>query len=173
MTETEEIFDVVNSRDMVIDRLPRSQVHARNLLHRSVHALVFDADQRVFLQLRTDDRDCDPGLWDSSVGGHLQAGEDYDNAIVREAKEELGIVLESTPPRLFKLSASEDTAYEFCWVYQVFDDGPFQLDSNEAADGRWFTAQEISDWITNAPQTITSSFRLIWKNYLEIRFGND
>ena len=113
MTETEEIFDVVNDQDQVIDRLPRSEVHARNLLHRSVHALVFDSNQRVFLQLRSDDRDCDPSLWDSSVGGHLQAGEDYDHAIIREAQEELGIKLNTTPTRLFKLQASQQTAYEF------------------------------------------------------------
>ena len=165
MTETEEIFDVVNDQDQVIDRLPRSEVHARNLLHRSVHALVFDSNQRVFLQLRNDDRDCDPSLWDSSVGGHLQAGEDYDHAIIREAQEELGIKLNTTPTRLFKLQASRETAYEFCWVYHVMNDGPFQLDANEAADGKWFSEREINDWIASTPETITSSFRLIWKNY--------
>ncbi len=173
MAETEENFDVVNDQDQVIDRLPRSEVHARNLLHRSVHALVVDRNQRVFLQHRSDDRDCDPGLWDSSVGGHLQAGEEYDHAIIREAQEELGIELEVTPPRLFKLQASQDTAYEFCWVYQVYDDGPFKIDPNEATEGRWFSRQEIDEWIANTPETITSSFRLIWKNYTEIGDTDD
>ncbi len=173
MAETEEIFDVVNDQDQVIDRLPRSEVHARNLLHRSVHALVVDRNQRVFLQHRSDDRDCDPGLWDSSVGGHLQAGEKYDHAIIREAQEELGIELETTPPRLFKLPASQETAYEFCWVYHVCDDGPFKIDPNEATEGRWFSRQEIDEWIANTPETITSSFRLIWKNFIAIGDTDD
>ena len=173
MTEAEEIFDVVNELDQPIDRLPRSEVHARNLLHRSVHALVFDSKNRLFLQLRTEDRDCDPNLWDSSVGGHLQSGEEYDSAIIREAKEELGITLEVTPPRLFKLQASEQTAFEFCWVYKVFDDGPFNIDPNEADDGRWFTEKEINDWIDAEPETITSSFRLIWKTYTGMKSSDE
>lgn len=172
MTEAEELFDVVNDKDQVIDRLSRSEVHARSLLHRSVHMLVFDSDGHVFLQLRNDDRDCDPGLWDSSVGGHLQSGETYDHAIIREADEELGIKLNATPTRLFKLQASQETAYEFCWVYQLIDDGPFQIDPNEAADGRWFSDQEIDDWVAAAPRSMTSSFRMIWHRYRNMETDN-
>ena len=39
----EDIFDIVNEKDEVIGRAPRSEVHARGLLHRAVHVLVFNA----------------------------------------------------------------------------------------------------------------------------------
>ena len=168
MTETEEQFDVVDDQDQVIDCLSRSEVHARNLFHRSVHALVFDSNHRIFLQHRTDDRDCDPGLWDSSVGGHLQSGEDYDEAVIREVEEEIGIRLDTVPEKLFKLNASKETAYEFCWIYRVYNDGPFRLDPGEATEGRWFSRQELKEWMASTPETITSSFRLIWKTYMEL-----
>ena len=45
---SEEIFDVVNERDEVIDRRPRSEVHARGLLHRATHVLVFNSRGEVF-----------------------------------------------------------------------------------------------------------------------------
>ncbi len=167
-TEVEELFDVVDENDQVTDRLTRSEVHAKNLYHRSVHALVFDSQQRIFLQLRNDDRDCDPGLWDSSVGGHLQAGEDYDQAIVREAREELGIELAAIPEKLFKLGAGPETAFEFCWVYRVHSDGPFRLDPAEAADGRWFSRQQLNNWLETTPESITSSFRKIWERYSQM-----
>ena len=159
----EEMFDVVDDHDQVVDCLSRSEVHARNLLHRSVHGIVFDDNQRIFLQHRGPDRDCDPNLWDSSVGGHLQAGEMYDEAIIRETQEELGLVLESTPERLFKLEACEETAFEFCWVYRIRNNGPFVIDPTEATEGRWFTLQQLHDWVAESPEQLTGSFAQIWQ----------
>ena len=45
----EEIFDVVNDRDEVIDRRPRSEVHRLGLLHRAVHVLVFNSRGEIFV----------------------------------------------------------------------------------------------------------------------------
>ncbi len=171
--EPEEIFDVVDRRDQVIGCKTRSQVHAENLLHRSVHALAFDSQRRLFLQLRGPDRDCDPNVWDSSVGGHLHSGEDYDAAIIRETQEELGIELASVPEKLFKIEASPQTGHEFCWVYRIFHNGPFQIDPSEAADGRWFFHVELERMITNEPQSMSPSFMVIWQQYKQINFGNE
>ena len=35
--------------------------------------------------------------WCSSVAGHLDSGETYDDCVVREAKEEIGLELNSVP----------------------------------------------------------------------------
>src|SRR5438477_9406801 len=100
----EEWFDVVNDRDEVVGRPTRREVHARGLLHRAVHVLVFDANGRIFLQKRSMKKDMSPGLWDSSCSGHLDAGEDYDAAATRELGEEIG-VFGATPERWFRVEA--------------------------------------------------------------------
>src|SRR5436190_8691061 len=100
---SEEIFDVVNERDEVIDRQPRREVHRLGLLHRAVHVLVFNARGEVFLQKRSMSKDTSPGLWDSSASGHLDSGEVYDYCAVRELREEIGLVIERAPERLFKI----------------------------------------------------------------------
>ena len=87
----EEPFDVVDAQDRVIGRAPRREVHARRWRHRSIHVLVFNAAGRVFLQKRAQSKDSCPGRWDSSCSGHLDAGEDYDAAAVRELGEEIGM----------------------------------------------------------------------------------
>src|SRR3982751_5965774 len=106
---SEEIFDVVNERDEVIDRKPRSQVHRQGLLHRAVHVLVFNSRGQVFLQKRSMKKDRQPGVWDSSCSGHLNRGEDYDACAVRELQEEIGLSPKVSPKRLFKLPASSET----------------------------------------------------------------
>src|SRR5215469_17657864 len=97
----EEIFDVVNDRDEVIDRRPRSVVHRLGLLHRAVHVLVYNSRGQIFLQKRSIKKDRQPGLWDSSASGHLNSGEDYDACAVREVEEEIGLRLSAVPQRLF------------------------------------------------------------------------
>ena len=87
----EEIFDVVNDRDEVIDRKPRSEVHRLGLLHRAVHVLVFNSHGQIFLQKRSMKKDRQPGVWDSSASGHVDSGEDYDTTAVREVWEEIGL----------------------------------------------------------------------------------
>ena len=38
----------------------------------------------MFVQQRSQRKDRQPGLWDSSASGHVERGEDYDAAAVRE-----------------------------------------------------------------------------------------
>ena len=89
----EEIFDVVNERDEVIDRQPRSEVHRLGLKHRAVHVLVFNSRGETFLQKRSMTKDREPGKWDSSTSGHVDSGEDYDACAVRELREEIGLTI--------------------------------------------------------------------------------
>lgn len=160
---TEEIFDVVNERDEVIDRQPRSVVHARGLLHRAVHVLVFNARGEVFLQKRSMKKDRQPGVWDSSASGHVDSGEDYDTCAVRELREEIGLSLTETPRRLFKIDACEETDAEFVWVYQCESEGPFTLHPDEIDEGGWFSSAEVTRWMNERPQDFASALIFIWR----------
>lgn len=87
-----ELFEVVNERGEVIGTAPRNECHGNPaLVHRAAHVLVFNSDGGLLLQLRSMDKDIQPGKWDTSVGGHLAVGETYEEAAEREMGEELGI----------------------------------------------------------------------------------
>ena len=113
---SEEIFDIVNERDEVIGQRPRREVHQLGLWHRAVHILVFNARGEVFLQKRSMLKDTAKGKWDSSTSGHVDSGEDYDTSAVRELGEEIGLYVNTTPKRLFKIDACKETGWEFCWI---------------------------------------------------------
>lgn len=159
---TDEWFDVVNERDEVVGRATRRQVHATGLWHRAVHVLVFDADGRVFLQKRSMLKDLSPGRWDSSCSGHLDSGEDYDEAAVRELQEEIGIRIGNTPERWFRLEACEQTGWEFVWVYRMRYDGPITIDPAEILFGEWVAPAEVSARLAARPGDFCPSFNLLW-----------
>lgn len=156
----EEWFDVVNWRDEVIGRELRREVHARGLWHRAVHVLVFDSEGNVFLQKRSMLKDLSPGLWDSSCSGHLDAGEDYDAAAVRELAEEIGVT--AVPTRWFRLNACPETGWEFVWVYWLRHDGPFVLHPEEIERGEWVAPAELGKRMAARPEEYCPSFKLIW-----------
>lgn len=157
-----EYFDIVNDRDEVIGRAPRAEVHAKRLLHRAVHILVFDAQGRLFLQKRSMSKDAEPGMWSTSCSGHVDSGETYDPAAQRELGEELGLFLPAPPVRWFRIKPCVETGWEFCWVYRVRHDGPFVLHPEEIETGAWFTLEELAAKMESHPRIFAISFRLVW-----------
>jgi len=162
----EEIFDVVNDRDEVIGRKPRSEIHRLKLRHRAVHVLVFNSRGELFLQKRSMKKDCFPGAWDSSASGHLDSGETYGACAVRELREEIGLELAGPPRRLFKVDACPETGYEFVWVYCCAAEGLFTLHPEEIERGGWFAPVALNRWLAEKPNEFASGFALIWKEMI-------
>ena len=92
MTHHEEYLEVVDISGRVIGKARRSELHRNpSLIHRVVHVIVSDKQGNLLLQKRSMNKDVAPGRWDTSVGGHVQTGEDVHTAALREMREELGI----------------------------------------------------------------------------------
>jgi isopentenyl-diphosphate delta-isomerase len=163
----DELFDVVDLDDRVIGRSPRREVHAHNLLHRAVHVLIHDINGHLFLQRRSPAKDTFPGCWDSSCSGHVDAGEDYVTAARRELGEELGWHDTSLPLRpLLKLHASPETGCEFIEIFLLGPlSGPFDLNPEEIAGGRWVVPDELDILLDEYPDHVAGALRLLWSQH--------
>ena len=159
----EDIFDIVDEFDQVIGRDRRSVIHSERRRHRAVHILLRNSHGQVFLQKRSANKDKNPNRWDSSCSGHVDTGEDYDSAAVRELEEELGIKLViGQLEKIRKFSAMAETGMEFVWVYFGHYDGPFVLNPEEISDGRFWDLAEVDREIEVNRQEFSGAFRYIW-----------
>lgn len=85
----DEILDVVDEQDRVIGQKSRSEIYAAGQKNfRVVNAFVEDSRGLILIPRRSTERKMFPGALDTSVGGHVLAGEDYLDALVRETREE-------------------------------------------------------------------------------------
>jgi len=161
----EDLFDVVDSSDCVLRSERRSIVHRDGLLHRAVHIFVFNRSGQLYLQRRSMTKHSAPGKWVSSCSGHVDSGEDYDTAAIRELGEEIGLHEPADFQRVFKEPACAPTGNEFVWVYRCLSEGPFTLDPEEVSDGRWVDLEALDRWIEERPRDFAWSFTHLWRKY--------
>ena len=112
---------------------PREQVHALGLWHEVVHCWIASQDETgrvsLWFQQRAFSKRDYPGQYDLAVGGHVDAGEDWRKAMVREIREEIGLAVE--PEALCYLGVSRRAIshralcdHEFARVFLLRDDRP-------------------------------------------------
>lgn len=152
----EEWFDLVDEKGRVVGKAPRSQVHGNPaLLHPTVHIHVFNKQGRLFLQKRSQKKDLFPGRWDTAVGGHVSSGEKIENALLREAQEELGINAAAARP-LFRYVMRNKYESELVHTFTLTSSGPFKINKEEIDEGRFWTIFEIRKNLGN--NTFTPNF---------------
>jgi len=167
----DELFDVVDENDVSTGTATRAEVHAKDLIHRAVHVLVMNRKGDIWLQKRSLKKDRNPGLWDSSVSGHLDAGEDYRTAASRELGEEIGI--EGVAPDDFEAVASvkpsKENGWEHIHLFQIKHEGPVNFPASEIEAMMPFPTDEIEAWVANKPDDFSPAFRLLFGLFLSGR----
>ena len=131
-------------------------------LHPVVHLHVLDADGRLYLQKRSMKKDIAPGKWDTSVGGHVDYGESLADAVVREAREELGLHIVADDCRfLFQYIWQSSRERELVTAFCIVADANVipQPDHDEVDEGRYFTIEELR--------------RLIGQDFFTSQFENE
>ena len=160
---SEEWFDVVDAEDRVVGKALRREVHEKRLMHRSIHIMVFNPEGHLYLQKRVLTKDENPGMWDTSVSGHVDSGEDYETSAHRELMEELGI--SENLEHCGKLTAGPQTAMEHVCVYHCETVKPITINLQEISEGRYWTLDEIQEALNVNPDIFTPTFRLIFSQY--------
>ena len=61
LSVSHELLDVVDINDRVIGVKTRGEIHAKGLMHRAVHILVFNSKGELFIQKRSMCKDENPG----------------------------------------------------------------------------------------------------------------
>ncbi|HEX3082468.1 MAG TPA: NUDIX domain-containing protein, partial [Candidatus Saccharimonadia bacterium] len=86
-----ELITIVDKNDNVIGQSERKTAREQGLIHRMVKVVIKNSSGQILLQQRSEKKTESPLLWDLSATGHVDAGEDYAEAAVRETAEEVGI----------------------------------------------------------------------------------
>jgi isopentenyl-diphosphate delta-isomerase type 1 len=141
----DEVYDVVDEDDNIIGKKTRRDIHKDKLIHRSAIFFIFDKKGRIFVNQRSESKKFFPGHWSICFGGHVNSGESYEEAAVRECKEETG--LEGKPFYMGYFKHRHSTENENQKVFGFITDKEPKLDLKELQRGRFMTIQEVKKFL--------------------------
>ena len=154
-----EFFDWVDRCDRVFGVTSREDAHRLHLYHRAVHLYARGQRGGLILQRRSLSKDLEPGLWTMSCSGHVDRGETYIEAAVREIKEELGTsIFPADLSELLRSDPSPRNGYEFVRSYEVTIPVSPLPDPSEILEVCEIGLMELTDWIVAEPHVFASSF---------------
>jgi isopentenyl-diphosphate delta-isomerase len=143
----DEPVEIVDRDGRVLRVVPRRQMRAERLRHRTVFVAVLSSDGRLLVHQRSADKDVWPGWWDVAVGGVVAVGESWDQAAARELAEEVGVVGAAPEPidggRLGRFEDDDVRLVGRC--YRVVHDGPFSFADGEVVQARFVTPAELAE----------------------------
>ena len=141
-----ELIDIINENDQVVGQATRDEVNGKHLRCRIVHALVFNDKGEMAIHLRSAQRPFRPLHWSTAAGGFVQAGENPEEAMRREMKEEIGI--DSPLNFWFKFWYNYPSSSErLLHIYKTNHNGPFVIDPVEVDRIEFFSLEKIKKMI--------------------------
>lgn len=131
----------------------------KELVNSEVIVFLLNNKKQVLLQKRSEFEKHNPNKW-SICAGHV---EEYDSslksAVVREVKEELGVVIFETS--LIELNLEETHTTNFYYTYIDKEENDFIIQKKEVAEAKWYDIDMVIDMMENKDNSIISSERIL------------
>lgn len=90
----DERIDIANKDGSATDQSElKSIIHSEGYYHNTAHVWFYTKAGEILLAQRAASKSIYPLLWDVSVAGHVDAGEDIKIAAIREIQEEIGLLV--------------------------------------------------------------------------------
>ena len=161
-----EMVDEINEANEVISHVSKDEAHTKGLLHRCVIAEVINSKGEWLLVKQSATRQ-DAGQFVSPVGGHVQAGESQDHALVRETMEELSIIPTSYKyigSKIFNRVTRGKQENHFFILYKInSDDVPVLNDESDSFE--YFSEERIQNIYQTRAKTFGEAFIFILQSF--------
>jgi isopentenyldiphosphate isomerase len=160
---------IVDEHDVVTGSALLREAWAKGLYYRTILIMIEDGKGSVLLQKRAETMELFPGCWDTSAGGHVDEGQDYESAARVEIAEELGLI---DPPlhamgRMFvEKSYQGRLMRHFSVLYRlVLPNAMLQSTSHEVAGLQWFGIAEAKRMVVERPNSLSDVLKEVLTRY--------
>lgn len=148
----EETVDIVDENDEFLFKELANNAHHKNLIHRTVNGVLINDNKEIFIVRKSLKNEKFPWLIDCSISSHVKSSQSYDETILREWENQLGIV--NWEYKLITKKLYNFFKYKhYCTIYIIKYSWEIKLNKNEFEDGY----REKYENIINIPENKTTN----------------
>lgn len=166
MSDTSRIT-IVNDQDEIIGYKERGTIELEDIYR--VSALwITTSKGNILLAQRQLGKRHHPGMWGPAVAGTVDEGETYDDNIIKEAAEEIG--LQNIKPQKSirqRITLATGDHNHFTQWYTLIVDKPaddFVTQEEEVAQVKWFTRAELEKELQDRPEKYLKGIKWCLEN---------
>jgi len=148
--EEKEYIDVVDENGVPTGEvLDKNIVHEKNLFHNEVGCFIINNKGETLMQKRAASKKFEPNMW-AICAGHVGSGESFLDAMVREIREEVGLVVRKEDliafpgfeKIIFKKQKNSHFAYTYYLKLSNYPD-EFIIQKEELSEVKWMKIDEV------------------------------
>jgi isopentenyl-diphosphate delta-isomerase len=166
---------VVDEADNIIGYKTKAECHrGEGILHRAFSIFVFNDQNELLIQKRSEDKQLWPLYWSNSCCSHPRQGETIEEAARRRLNEELGIDIPLKAIFKFQYSASFGEAgseNEMCSVLFGRSNDSISPNKNEIAEWKYVDVDELDEDMRKNPEKYTPWFKMEWERIKKEHWG--
>ena len=161
-----ELLILVDENDRPIGSIDKLEAHRTGARHRAVSVFVFDAQGRVLLQRRANDKYHSGGKWANTCCTHPRPGESTAAAASRRLREEMGLECELIPAGVFAYECEVGEGLIENEIDHVFvgraNDLP-QPNRAEVQEYHWISIPELARELEERPTAFVPWMRMAFE----------
>ena len=164
----EEKVVLVTEKDEVLGLMEKMQAHENGILHRAFSVFLYNSKGEMLLQKRAAEKYHSPNQWTNACCSHPRIDETYLEAAKRRLNEELGIncELEEKFHFVYKADVGQNLwEHELDHVFVGNYDSEFQLNTEEVAEVRYISMEDLNQEMKQNPEQFTEWFKIILEEY--------
>ena len=169
MINMQEYWDLYDEHRNKLERThSSSEPLEKDTFHIVVNAWIMNSNNEILLAQRHPDKWLG-GLWECSAAGGVLAGEDSLQAAIREAEEEIGVILSPSDAVLLQTIVRKDrNDIRDTFLFNMdIDIKDLKLKPHEVSDVKWVSKQEFERMCNEG--LLTSFVTDFWELYESIK----
>ena len=162
------MLDLVDKNDEVIGCALRSVIYEAGLRNfRGVNCFLVNKKGELWIPRRPKSKRIFPDCLDFSVAGHVESGETYFEALVKEAREELNLdITKMKIKELGKLTPKDGSAiFEMCYEIK-YDETP-DYNKHDFVSAEWLAPKELMKRIEGG-EKVKSDLPVVLKRFYKV-----
>jgi len=166
----EEILTLVDKNDNEIGRETRVKCHlGKGKMHRAISVFIFNNENLMLIQRRSQKKLLWPGYWDCTVVTHVYPNETYEDAAKRGLRQELDISASVEKILAFTYFApfGKHAENEYCALLVGRHNGAVTPNPNEVSSFNYVSLEELRTEMIRKGEAYTPWFKIALEKFLK------